>query len=271
MKTLTHVSLHPVLYLSPFHFGESNYPFDTRVSEERIYQYWKEVLTTNGLAAVEPIQKGMFHVKPQDMDDESLAAFIRHNLVDISAYRCSVEPTAESEETRDEITPTSFEGGVIMRSGDQLIMTPQCCVSLQDHKEWSRIQRSESFERIWLGHPWIYYTNRGDDIFFTRLIEKAFDGKTWRHYTTPDNTMMMDSSQCIEKDSKIIDESDLRYRVNFAEMKEAIAGLKQELSAFQNRIETIARTLGIANPARLADCFVNGNGEMLSYNEEDKE
>lgn len=271
MESLTHVQLHPVLYLSPFDFGESNYPFSSRVSDERIHQYWKEVLSKNGFPTVEPIRKGMFYVKTGDLDEPSLEALIKHNLIDISAYRCSIESTEETEERSDEITPTSFEGGVVMTSGDRIIMTPQCCVSLQDHIEWSRIRQSEAFERIWLGHPWIYYQTQGTDIFFTRLIEKAFDGKTWRHYTTPDNTMMMDSSQSIEKEQKEIDAEDLRYRVDFAEMEQAITHLQQELSMFQNRVEIIAHSLGITNPARLADCLVNGNGEMLSYNEADVE
>lgn len=274
METLTNIHLHPVIYLSPFIFDEVIYPFKTKVNEDRVYQYWKEILVKNGLSNLEPIKRGLHYVKTDDIDDQSLKTLIEYFLIDISEYRCSVEPNKGNKgnkEKTDEITPTSFEGGVIFTSNDKIIMTPQCCVSLQDHKEWSRIHRSEKFERIWLGHPWIYYRIKGDNIFFTRLIEKAFDGKTWKHYTTLDNTMMMDSSQCIEKSEKVIDDEDLKYIVNYQEMKRAISDLQNELKAFQNRVEIIVRKMQLVKPEKVASCFVNGNGEMLSYNEMDME
>ena len=220
---------------------------------------------------MEPIQKGLHFVKTNEIDDTSLEKLIQLFLIDISEYRCSIDE-AEKEEPREEgIIPPSFEGGVVFTSNDKIIMTPQCCVSLQDHKEWSGIKSTDSFERIWLGHPWIYYKTQGKDILFTRLIEKTFDGKTWKHYLTSDNGELLDFSNCIKKTEKAIEEEDIKYRVNFQDMKKAIAGLQKELEIFQIRIEKIANKFDLVNPARVADCFVNGNGEMLSYNKEDAE
>lgn len=266
METLSNIRLVPVINLCPSVFDEIIYPFQGKVSDEQKYQYWKEVLIKNGLPNLEPIQKGMHDVKVNDIDDQSLETLINYFLIDISEFRCDKD-AIEKPDLSKGITPTSFGGGVILTSNDKIIMTPQCCVSLQDHVEWSRIHRSESFQHIWLGHPWIYYKTQGEDILFTRLIEKAFDGKTWRHYTQADNTMMMDSSQCIEKSKKEINDEDLKYRVNFEEMQQAIAGMQNELHVFQDRIEKIANRMQIVNPAHVADCFVNGNGEMLSYSE----
>jgi hypothetical protein len=73
--------------------------------------------------------------------------------------------------------------------------------------------------------------------------------------------------QCIEKSKKEVNDEDLKYRVNFEEMQQAIAGMQNELQVFQERIEKIANRMQIVNPAHVADCFVNGNGEMLSYSE----
>lgn len=264
-ETLTDIRLHPVILLSPADFGEEIYPFKTQVSEDQVYQYWKEVLAKNGFPNLEPIARGSHYVKTSAFDEPALATLIYHGLVDISAYRCSPDPEPEKDPLKEEITPTSFEGGVIMTSKDKIVMTPQCCVSLQDHQEWTRIQAQKEFTRIWLGHPWIYYKNVGEQILFTRLIEKAFDGKTWKHYTLADNTTMMDSSQCIEKSTKEINDEDLKYSVNFAHMKEAIAHLQEELNIFQNRIEENLIIQKVLNPKKVAAGLVNGNGEMLSY------
>ena len=265
IETLSQICLHPVIRLSPSDFDEVIYPFKTRVSKARQDEYWKEVLTKHGLPNLDPFAPGLHYVKTSAFDEASLEILIKHGLVDISAYRCSPDPEIEKDPLKDEITPTSFEGGVIMTSEDKIKVSPQCCVSLQDHIEWGKIQQREEFGRIWLGHPWMYYKTKGEDVLFTRLIEKAFDGLTWKHYTLADNSTMMDASQCIEKKTKEINDEDLMYSVNFIEMKDAIAGLQKELNIFQARIEKILMRLKVVNPKKLADCLVNGNGELLSY------
>ncbi|MFK7905965.1 MAG: hypothetical protein AB8B69_12605 [Chitinophagales bacterium] len=272
METLKNIHLHAVLQISPSDFDLPNYPFEDRnYSPERKYHYWKQVLTKNGLPNLEPMEKGFEYIKISDIDDESLETLVKLNLVDISEYRCSTEDLeAEMEEAESEdITPRCFDGGVVVTSQGKMVITPQCCYSLQDYKEWTRIKQSKNFELIWIGHPWMYYKTQGNDILFTRLIEKAFDGKTWKHYLHADNTMMMDSSNCIEKKHKEIDDRDLKYSVNFAKLKEAIGKMEMELHTFKKRIEAIAIKWELVNPSWIAACMVDGNGEMLSYGEED--
>ncbi|MGB1242325.1 MAG: hypothetical protein ACPG49_07380 [Chitinophagales bacterium] len=272
METLSNIHLHAVLQFSPSDFDALNYPFeDCNYSPERKYNYWKKILSSNGLPNLEPMEKGFEYVKVSEIDDESLETLVKLNLVDISEYRCSVEDLEEETgETESEgISPTSFGGGVVMTSQDKMVITPQCCYSLQDYKEWTRIKPNNGFQLIWIGHPWMYYKTQGDNILFTRLIEKVFDGKTWKHYLHADNTMMMDSSNCIKKMHKEIDNRDLKYSVNFAELKEAIRNMENELEIFKKRIEAIAIKWELINPSNIAACMVGGNGEMLSYNEED--
>lgn len=270
MEILHNIYLHPILQFSPSDFDVPNYPFkDGNYSPERKYNYWKEILTANGLANLEPMKKGLEYVKISEIDDESLEVLVRLNLVDISEYKCSSGDSEEEIKRSDEITPNSFQGGVVLTSQGKMVITPQCCYSLQDHKEWTRIQPSNDFKLIWIGHPWMYYKVQGGNILFTRLIEKAFDGKTWKHYLHDDNTTMMDSSNCIKKTQKEIDNKDLKYSVNFAELKEAIQKMENELQVFKKRIEAIAIKWKLVNPSKIAACMVDGNGEMLSYNEKD--
>ncbi|MEO0340536.1 MAG: hypothetical protein AAF242_15165 [Bacteroidota bacterium] len=273
MEILANIELYPVVRFSPSDFEEVNYPFKTRVSENELYQYWKSILQKQGFPNLEPIKKGYHYVRACEIDDISLETLIKHRLIDIAEYRCEVieESQKSTVELEAGITPTSLEGGVVFTANDKIIMTPQCCVSLQDHQEWTRIKPNNSFTRIWLGHPWIYYKTEGNSILFTRLIEKSFDGKTWKHYETKDNTMLLDASKVTQKTAKAIDENDLKYIVDYSEMEEALANLQITLDHFQLRIEQIATQNGWINPTKLAHCFVNGNGEMLSYDQSDAE
>jgi len=271
METLNNIHLHAVLQFSPSNFDALNYPFeDHNYSPERKYDYWKKILSKNGLPNLEPMKKGWEYVKISEIDDESLETLVKLNLVDISEYRCSVEGSGDEVEIKEEgISPTSFEGGVVVTSQGKMVISPQCCYSLQDYKEWTGIKPNNNFQLIWIGHPWMYYKVDGDSILFTRLIEKAFDGKTWKHYLHADNTVMMDSSNCIQKMHKEIDDRDLKYSMNFAELQQAIREMENELDTFKKRIEAIAIKWELVNPSKIAACMVDGNGEMLSYREED--
>ncbi len=267
MKTLTNIDLFPVLTLRPFDFGEESYPFNGPVDEETQYQYWKQILIKNALPTLEPVQKGMHFVRVREVDDASLEKLIELFMHDIAEYECSPDESSTTVDKDAEITPMSFEGGVVLTSNDQLIMTPQCCVSLQDHREWLGITKSDVFQRIWIGHPWVYYLTKDDQILFTRLIEKSFDGKTWKHYHTLDNTTMMDSSNCVEKLKEEIDQEDIKYAIPFQEMQKAIAAMKAEVDQFKQRAEKILEQQGVKNPAKVACCLVDGNGITFSYDE----
>lgn len=265
MQTLSNITLHPVLHLTTFDFDE---PFwHGKPEKEGKYDYWKRILSENGYPKLEPIEKGMDYIPINTIDEPSLEGLVKWFLSDID-YSCSTSKTDEEDEAEEEEDlPTSLGGGVILTSHDQIFITPQCCTSLQDHQEWLDIAQSDTFKFIWLGHPWIYYKTEGENILFTRLIEKRWG--TWRHYNTPTNSYIMDSSDKIEKAEKEITDADLKYCINYIELQQALAQLKSDLERFQNRLEQICIRLGVVNPAKIAHCLIHGNGYMFSYNKED--
>ena len=266
METLKNIRLHAVVTISPFDFDKEIYPFKERVSEERVDQYWKSILEEYGLGKLEAFRKGWHYVKADTMDEESLSNLIQHYLKNYA------EESSEEDSERglplqlpENVRPAAFCGGVILTAGDRILVTPQCCVGLEDHVEWSRIQPSEDFQHIWIGHPWMYYKTLEDKIFFTRLIEKDFDGKTWKHYTKADNCLMNDFSERIDKEAKEVLDEDIQFVADFEETQQAIKGLREELQRFESRVRKVVSALAVSNPEEMAACFVNGNGKMPSY------
>ena len=256
VKFLKQPELLPVLRLSPFDFDEAIYPFTKEVDQETLYLYWKSVLEKNGLAKLEPIQKGLHLVSVKDIDLESLGQLIDHYLED--DFDIDLEEGV-----------FSFEGGVVLKSEGQVMVTPQCCVSLEDYREWTRIDRNENFERIWIGHPWIYYRVREDRLYMTGLIEKTLDKTSWRHYDTPDNTMLVDASNFREKASKEVGEEDVKYALDFSTLQEAIKAMEKDLNEFEGKIIKVLEQKGLEQAKEIAHCFINGNGNFLSYDPND--
>jgi hypothetical protein len=56
----------------------------------------------------------------------------------------------------DELLP--LDGGLWIQYDDKIIEY-QCCSELNDYQEWEKIitEKSQTWEAIWIGHPWIFY------------------------------------------------------------------------------------------------------------------
>lgn len=266
MEHLSNIKLVPLIHLSLFDVDDSFYPDEIMFDMEQRDRYWKQVLEKYGISGIEAIEKGEELISVSEFHTEALQHLIKWFLKDWMEFewqngKFSFVKLQDEEFGR----PPSFYGGVMMTSNDRIMICSQCCVGLQDHREWRDLEPSGSFKRIWIGHPWIYYKVKGDKILFTRLIEKELNGETWRHYNSADNSLLRDFSDFEAKPQEDIDDRDLKYSVDHSVFKRAVEDLEKQLNTFKSRIEKILIEAGMKNAAEVADCLVNGNGVHLSY------
>lgn len=256
MQLLTNVILQPVVELLPSVFDENDYPFKYRATIEERYLYWKSIMQKNGLPNLEPIEKGSNFVALSDFDEASLTTFMEYVLA-------GVDP--------EEKIFIVGNGGVVMKSGEQLVVAPQCCISMEDYKEWTQLKQSTEFCHIWIGHPWMYYKTVADNIYFTGLIEKDMSSQEWKHYITTDNTHLHDFSYPTIYPNKNITDKDIKYVANWNEIQAAAHVLQARVDDFVCLLESVIEKLNMPNAKAIANQIVNGNGEFPSYNAEDLE
>lgn len=286
MQTLQNIQLVPVIDLYPADLGE---PFPYPSTTEERHQHWKKVLAKFGIGQLEPIGIGYNMVNVANIDDDALEKLIlmaingieteedeekeeaKNPSIDLSAINEQIEleeVTGDGGYEEEENLPTSFEGGVAMFCDGKVFITPQCCVSLQDHQEWLKVLNDDPFGMIWIGHPWICYLQQGDNILLTGLIEKDFFKKEWRFYHPNEHNDLTTFRFSDSRDSNTITPADFRYSIAKIEFKKAITKLTNQLTFFKNRIKTIAEKLNFDNPQIIANCLVDGDGELLSYSPE---
>lgn len=253
MQELNQLRLVPVVDLRPSYLGEHFYPYDKgRPTKEQLYDFWKETLALYGLGHLEPIERGSDYVATQDLDPAALEILM--------GYRVN--------HLEEGALPISLEGGLVLKNADQMLLTPQCCVSLHDYKEWLSLPPSSSFKRIWVGHPWIYYCTDDSYHYFTQLIEKGFDD-LWKYYPlTAEGTLS--GYECpVSVEEKTLTKGHIRFKVLSSELKLALADLQAQIAALKNRLVKIASDSGHLNAEEIARCLVDGNGEWLSYSGDD--
>lgn len=270
MKTLTHLQISPVLRLYVEDLTGQRYPYGPDFGPEQQEEFWQEQLVVVGLGGLTSVKKGSELVCPASMTDSQLHTFLRWFLVDWYGEKGDTLETLDWEGSLQQYGyPASFEGGVILTAEDRLLVAPQCCVSLQDHAEWLDISPGEGFQRIWIGHPWIYAKREGEQVYLTGLIEKEMHGERWLHYESVDNDYLLDFSKFRAKAQEQLDDHDLKYQIPLAEWTRAIKGLDAELQDFKARIAAYLLPIIPAYAQKIAQCLVAGNGEALSYDPKD--
>lgn len=270
MKTLSNIQISPVLrfYLDN-HTGKL-YPYGPDFGLEQQEQFWQEQLAEGGLGGLTSVKKGSELVLTRDISDIQLAALLRWFLWRWYGEEEDILATIDWEAAlKNQGYPASFDGGVILAVDEQIIVAPQCCVGLQDHTEWFNESLSKKFQRIWIGHPWIYLKQQRDQVLLTGLIEKEMHGERWLHYESADNDYLLDYSKFRAKAKEQLDEHDLKYQISLTEWTRAIKGLEAELQDFKARIIAYLMPIIPAYAQKIAQCLVEGNGEALSYDPKD--
>jgi hypothetical protein len=272
MKTtvLQNIQLSPVLRFYPDELTGKRYPYGPDFGLEEQAQFWQAQLAAVGLGGLTEVRKGSELVYADSISDKQLEVLLKWFLERWYDEECWSFSSAEwATELEKNGFPAGLEGGIVLTAADQLIVAPQCCVGLQDHAEWPRKPDSQDFQRIWIGHPWMYYKVADDQVLLTGLIEKELNGDRWLHYERPDNDRMMDASQFRAKASEQIDEQDIKYTIGLVEWQRAVQELEEALDDFRRRLLVQLAPFVPAYAEKMAACLVDGNGEALSYRLED--
>ncbi|WP_298511516.1 hypothetical protein [uncultured Kordia sp.] len=135
------------------HFVLYSYPIQEEFKDTTLYE---KAIASGALISVNSYNNELLLSK---VTDELVKATIDSHIED-------TEPTNYEEELM------SFEGGLRIEQDDTVIEY-QCCTDLSDYTEWEKVisKKSQQWEQIWIGHPWIYYRYNGVNIEFSEYYD----------------------------------------------------------------------------------------------------
>jgi len=133
------------------------------------------------------------------------------------------------------------------------------------------VRNDTDFGMIWIGHPWIFYLKKEDDILLTGLIEKNFHKKEWKFYHANENNDLITFDYSEDRNKNSVMPSDFKYSISKSAFEQALVELEQTIQNLKKRTSMLVEQLGIENSKMIAQCLFDGNGSLLSYDKEDNE
>jgi len=272
MKKLTKIELIPVISFFPFYYGiEEQYP--TKATNEQRNEHWIKMMKRINFDDLVPIEEGYEFVRTDQLSDASLFKLLNFQC---PLSFCDPEPEEEEEEEEEELEEeeeeeeeevySNIEGGVIVKGDDQIIFIPQCCTGFYDYKEWLTVKKSKHFHRIWTGHPFTYSHSKGDDIFFSGLIEDTIGEGEWVYRSLEDFPRGWGwGGYLAELDKAEQKELMCQFVVKHGLFQEAQQLLQKEIDLFYDRVLETLQKMEVKNPVARADRYVKGIGGPVSY------
>ena len=100
-------------------------------------------------------------IKVDDYNNELILSRLTDDLI-IATIESHIEEI-ESVDYYEQIVP--LDGGLRIEK-DNLIIEHQCCSELNDYQNWRKIitEKSKKWKEIWIGHPSIFYRDKGNEI-----------------------------------------------------------------------------------------------------------
>jgi len=143
------------LEISPYSFAKKEYklPKGTKLEKPSEWNdFWKKCLSDSPLKELYAVELGSYFVNIKDITDVQLSIIIDKELEDINM-----------ENFKEEVS--AFEGGLVIKKENEVLLTPSCCGDLTNFQEWFGIEKSANFDwqQIWIGHPWIFY-RKGEKV-----------------------------------------------------------------------------------------------------------
>ena len=155
------IQLFNVIEINPFRYSTEEYELpelSDSPSSQALHQRWQKAITTLNLNLT-PVKKGSYFVDIETVDDENLKIILKVVFNDA--------------ETEDEDYLMLFNGGLILKENDEILLEPTCCVDLADLKEWEYIFENDSsgWSQLWIGHPYVFYRKNKGKIEFSEYTE----------------------------------------------------------------------------------------------------
>ncbi|QDU47755.1 hypothetical protein [Gimesia panareensis] len=149
---LTQFQLIPVLELEPGTFSTQDrvFPYEEgkdQTNEEQ--EHWDSCLADSGITNLTPIKTGSWFVRATVFSDEQLDQYLRVIFADWGG----IHETLDDPDCLPEL-PGGF---VLLSQTGEVLVEPTCCCSLKDLENWEAAaqNRSQSWQTLWVGHPWI--------------------------------------------------------------------------------------------------------------------
>lgn len=178
------------------------------------YRKWEEVVSKLDLG-FHTIKKDSYLVDIETIDDENLQMILETNLQEI-----------DLEEFEDQII--AFDGGIVLKKNDQVLISPTCCGDIGNIKEWQKIfeNKTSDWSEMWIGHPWIFYRKENGKVQFS-------------DYSDLNLKEFIDIKPIFE-----IDESELKIELE---------KVKQHQIKFKNTISEILKKMKIDNAEKISE------------------
>jgi hypothetical protein len=164
---IEHLRLIPVVELEPHEFSSQQH--DWGPEPEARERYWRDSLADRGIVGLQPLFPGSWHVPVAQLTDPKQLAVILSRVVP-NWPTCFVEDS-----------PGALSGGLACFDGERLLFTPTCCSDLRNRDGWQTALDTpcETWQMLWIGHPWLYYRHRGAHLEWTDLMEGEPDEAQW--------------------------------------------------------------------------------------------
>lgn len=156
------IKLFSVIEIDPFKYSQEDYEIpdlsDSPTSKEQD-ERWRKAISTLGLN-LNAIREGSYFVDIETIDDENLKIILKVVFEDVE-----IEGT-------DFLS--LFDGGIILKENDEILIEPTCCGDLENLKNWQYIFENNSSEwsQLWIGHPWVFYKKERGKIQFSDYTEQ---------------------------------------------------------------------------------------------------
>ncbi|MDR4951912.1 hypothetical protein REB14_06920 [Chryseobacterium sp. ES2] len=158
MKLINTIEISPLRYAKEeFELPESSdYP-----DPEEWYTKWEEVASRLNFN-FKTIQKGSYLVNIEDIDDDNLEMIVEAKMEDM-----------ESDESEEDICIMAFDGGIVLKIEDEILIQPSCCGDISNIEDWRNIFKipSSEWKSLWIGHPWVFYKWENGKVCFSEYTE----------------------------------------------------------------------------------------------------
>lgn len=157
------IKLFNVIEINPFKYSQEDYEIpelsDSSSSEER-NDRWQKAISTLDLN-LKLIEEDSYFVDIETIDDENLKIILKIVFDD------------RDIDIEEENYLMLFDGGILLKKDNELLLEPQCCTDLEDIKNWEYIFKNSSsdWSQLWIGHPWIFYKKENGKIQFSDYTE----------------------------------------------------------------------------------------------------
>jgi hypothetical protein len=154
----------PVLELEPASYATHSHASPCVSALEDVAgwdAYWRASLADSGITDLTPWRRGSWNVPLTEFSaSETLRTVLRHELRDAPDWDL------------DHIGPLSG-GYILVHEG--IVMEPGCCGDFGNLADWMRAAEctSETWEMLWIGHPWSHVRATGDDLHIAEPSEES--------------------------------------------------------------------------------------------------